>query len=460
MAKLFLLLSRSGSEGLVDQPETLVTGDSFMGQPGAWPDLLPAEWKVANRATPFADVRHVLKQQLPAVDLRSVRRVIVQVGGNPGFLSALFMTTQLGKVVAMDDAMAYLRWRIERNARQATALCRTIRERAPEATVVLVSYPHLVTARRDVGEHPGDFARLFDTGRWPLLRFGARTLSHELGKAAEEAGVGFLDLLWLFDGHELGTQESWVNEPDRDRLGQAFHPKAVGHDQIAQAAIRWFEHHEPPAASSPELETTLLGVPHPVRRRPDGLPPVVRLDDSLVRSGRWRDLPDEGVQLPDGEPVRVEIELSLGARPGETDMRVLKRYVSAYINLETFRAWTERPEVPLPTVTDEGIDVPDVAETVYGRDALTGEDLTAYGTLEVSPATRDPEAMFATRWFATQESAEAYHRLLVSMLPNLYRRLRSAHDQHMAGGILDEHPTTLGSDQVAMLQRIADGGDT
>lgn len=100
------------------------------------------------------------------------------------------------------------------------AVLSSIRERAPEARVVLVGYPQLVPERGTCAELP-----LAD-GDYPYVReLGAR-LSRALEAAAAEESADYLDLVAASRGHDIcAGDDAWV-AGSQDVAGRAvlYHP--------------------------------------------------------------------------------------------------------------------------------------------------------------------------------------------------------------------------------------------
>jgi lysophospholipase L1-like esterase len=106
-----------------------------------------------------------------------------------------------------------------------------VQERAPHARVVLVGYPHITPSH---GTCP---ARLpYATGD---VQFGdevLRRLNDAMRRAADRAGAGFLDMYARSAGHDICSDEPWVNGAVTDRArAAAFHPFRRGMAATAAA---------------------------------------------------------------------------------------------------------------------------------------------------------------------------------------------------------------------------------
>ena len=125
----------------------------------------------------------------------------------------------------------------------------------------------------------------------------------------------------------------------------------------------------------------LLGRTLPVEYR-DGADPRVslKLEDCAADGNSWRELPDQGVRLPSGRQVAVQISYSYGYELCDTTViLLLKEKVREHLNRKVWEAWSQ-PEIPLPDHKVEGSEVPFIT-AVYGRCVVTGEELSAFGTV-------------------------------------------------------------------------------
>lgn len=109
---------------------------------------------------------------------------------------------------------------------------RQVQRRAPEATVVLVGYLRLAPSAgrcRDLPFARGDYA------------FGARVsraLNDALERAARRTGVRFVDMHAASEGHDVCSEEPWVNG-QRTLRGEAlaYHPFADGMEAVAEEVV-------------------------------------------------------------------------------------------------------------------------------------------------------------------------------------------------------------------------------
>ena len=106
---------------------------------------------------------------------------------------------------------------------RVTRSLRAIRAKAPRATVLLVGYLRLVPDRGSCDRLPlaeGDYAE---------GRRISRVLDRALARAARRADVRFVDMYAASRGHDICSDEPWVNGQVTDQQrALAYHPFAAG----------------------------------------------------------------------------------------------------------------------------------------------------------------------------------------------------------------------------------------
>jgi lysophospholipase L1-like esterase len=174
----------------------------------------------------------------PTTDL-----VTVGIGGNDHNLFAMLVHrctalagrpgTPCADAMAAGDDPGRL---VADTGRRVAATLRAVRRAAPEATVVLVGYPRLI--------HPdhGCAGLRLAPGDRPLLASLEERLNRALARAARRAGTEFADLRAVSEGHEICSEEPWVNGSATDESrALAYHPFAEGQRAVADAVLALLE---------------------------------------------------------------------------------------------------------------------------------------------------------------------------------------------------------------------------
>lgn len=105
-----------------------------------------------------------------------------------------------------------------------------IRGRSPQAEIVVVTYPQLVPPSGTCEAIP------IAQGDYPLAREVNRALSDALAAGARAGGARVLDVFRLSRGHDLCSDDPWVNGPRTDPgAALAFHPFAAEQQAVAAA---------------------------------------------------------------------------------------------------------------------------------------------------------------------------------------------------------------------------------
>jgi lysophospholipase L1-like esterase len=120
-----------------------------------------------------------------------------------------------------------------------------LRRRFPNATIAAFGYPSIIgDPADDCGGYKGlaGLVRVEEPERRWLKRTVFTTLNQSLREAAAEAGVTFIDITPVTYGHEICSDQPWVNGLLGGAIGpdnESFHPNELAHDAIAD----WFMKH-------------------------------------------------------------------------------------------------------------------------------------------------------------------------------------------------------------------------
>ena len=115
----------------------------------------------------------------------------------------------------------------------------TIRQRAPQAIIVLVGYPNILPER-------GDCANLgFGQGMADIGREIAARLQDATRTAAAQTGAIFVDMAAASMGHDACSRDPWVNGAAPVK-GAPFHPNEAGAKATAAEVLKAIAPHLPP----------------------------------------------------------------------------------------------------------------------------------------------------------------------------------------------------------------------
>lgn len=131
---------------------------------------------------------------------------------------------------------------IDREAQRLVELYTKLSEDAPNARILIIGYPQLFPDYDDI-TNGGDSFISPEEQRW--LNERGRHANEAIQRAIDESGanVEFVDVTDALKGHEVGTDDPWINDLDLGIDGgifkapvsnESFHPKAEGQEAIAQ----------------------------------------------------------------------------------------------------------------------------------------------------------------------------------------------------------------------------------
>lgn len=143
----------------------------------------------------------------------------------------------------------------------------------------------------------------------------------------------------------------------------------------------------------------------------------------------WTQFRDGDFELPGGRKIQLTVGNYGDFSCSSTNGKDIKSKLLNKANLETFRAWTDRPEIEIPRIESED-QIPEIAEVVFGTCSVYETPLTAYGTVisksylvsSSSGFCRKLELGF--RWYQTREEAEKKNERTADRLEARRRHLR------------------------------------
>ncbi len=175
---------------------------------------------------------------------RETDLVTVSIGGNDESVFNSIVTTcpQVAKedptgspcrdALAGSDADALQR-QTDRLASRVAAIVRTIRQRAPQAQVVVVGYPSIFPSAGSCDQLP------FAAGDVVWAAQVVDAVVEGLRAAADNAGVRFVDLRASSAEHHVCSARPWITGVDPARSGAApWHPVPRGMEDIAETVRR------------------------------------------------------------------------------------------------------------------------------------------------------------------------------------------------------------------------------
>lgn len=167
--------------------------------------------------------------------------VTVGIGGNDGKVFSELVTACVG-AAAQDRAGAPctaegagFRAKAERQVgrlptRMVEAL-EAIRERAPEATLLVVGYPHLFPEEGTCELLP--LAR----GDYPYARELVGRINDALAAAADQAGATYVDVAAATDGHDICATDPWIAGLIPAEAGLEYHPYAKEQEVVTDLLV-------------------------------------------------------------------------------------------------------------------------------------------------------------------------------------------------------------------------------
>ena len=116
---------------------------------------------------------------------------------------------------------------------QIAVALESIQKKAPDARVLLVGYPQLVPASGTCPELP------LAAGDYAFVRSMMELLDDELRRAADTAGVGYVDVLKASEGHDIcAGDQAWVNGGTiLPGVATVYHPLERGQRAVADLVL-------------------------------------------------------------------------------------------------------------------------------------------------------------------------------------------------------------------------------
>ena len=148
--------------------------------------------------------------------------ITITIGGND--IQALGYIIQPPAQATIDASVASLEPKL-------VSLFQQVKRAAPSARIVAVGYPSIVPQQ----EVPGCN---FSEPQLQVLNTGATQLNAAIAEAADTAGIRSVDATNAFRGHELCTDDPWINGLDLSNIVGSLHPNSAGQAALAQIAAQ------------------------------------------------------------------------------------------------------------------------------------------------------------------------------------------------------------------------------
>ena len=158
--------------------------------------------------------------------------VTVGIGANNGRLYARMATTcrKMTKICPLYDERDSLRAIVDALGPELVYTLDQVKERAPKARVLLISYPKLLPQTGDCLRLP----RMRPQDRATFRAINLR-LRYEMRDSAKAAGVEFVDFYKASIGHDVCARHPWVQGRVGSRhRGAALHPLESGQAALAR----------------------------------------------------------------------------------------------------------------------------------------------------------------------------------------------------------------------------------
>ena len=209
----------------------LAYGPLIKGQFGTTFTLAACSGAVANQIT--TNTQNGNPPQVDKIDA-STKYVSISIGGNDaGFVDTLLECGKPGWMADCDGKLAGSRSIIANTlpGRYDTVFTR-IRQKAPNAKVVFVGYPHLFPANGD----DCNAVTFFSPEEIVQLNAMADLLSDTARAAARRNHVAWVDARAAFTGHAW-CEDEWINGLSVPSTDESFHPNVTGHAQGYQGIV-------------------------------------------------------------------------------------------------------------------------------------------------------------------------------------------------------------------------------
>lgn len=209
--------------------------------PASFTDVTCSGAKTTNFYSSQADA---VAPQLDAVT-KDTRLVTMTIGGNDGnvFVKSFFGCSSisssdvLGNPCQKKYGSSFVDTiRNETYPHLVTALTR-VKQKAPNATVVILGYPWILPATGDLACYP---SMPISMGDVPWLNRQQETLNNVVSRAARQTGAVFVDMSFVSMGHDAcqPAGRRWIEPAVGPVNAYPVHPNATGEAAMARQTVR------------------------------------------------------------------------------------------------------------------------------------------------------------------------------------------------------------------------------
>lgn len=121
---------------------------------------------------------------------------------------------------------------LDRTAKKVTRLVRDVQSRAIGAQVLVVGYPQIISAENTCPELP--LAR----GDYAYAERVNRALADALRTAARATGATYVDVWAASQGHDICSDDPWINGAVRGQPAAEYHPFAQEQEAVADLVVQ------------------------------------------------------------------------------------------------------------------------------------------------------------------------------------------------------------------------------
>jgi len=175
--------------------------------------------------------------------LKKAKLVTVIIGGNNVNFSEVLAFCLFNSDCKnyFSNKMISLQKKIDAQFYKLATAFRTLKRAAPQAQIYVLGYPYLFNTKNN---DSCEISKFIEIEEQKYLNDMTERLNHVIENAAFDAEVNFLSVTEAFSGHEICSEDAWINSfnTEENIFIELFHPNAKGqkaYAEIMQEAIKW-----------------------------------------------------------------------------------------------------------------------------------------------------------------------------------------------------------------------------